>query len=292
LESTDVRRRRQGTHPVPSAQGRASRTPQESQGAADAIDARIATIPFGSKATTTRRSHMNLRNRPSRKRRSKRSAVRRRLQISWTLLSFLLMVAIPALPRASTTLSSPARNIDRTQFRVAGSSRRRCPPSVCPACFGSTTESSDSYIVASYIDSVQLVRDIKEQLGIDLRQYYAKNNIDFWYRIDPNNAARKVHRLLERHGRGELQLHTGNTTLYIYGFSPEDTKAIADAVLKVSERSSTTCRKEPPADDDGRVQTGRPLRGTAAQGAPGNRKGCKPSKRPSIQPRSSRAMSN
>jgi capsular polysaccharide transport system permease protein len=169
-------------------------------------------------------------------RKEKRSAVRRRLQISWTYLSFMLMVAIPG---AATGLyyffiASPQYVIE-TQFSVRGSSQASMSSFGLSGLFGSSTQSSDSYIVASYIDSIQLVRDIKEQLGIDLRQYYAKNNVDFWYRIDPNMPLEKFTDYWQDMVEVSFNSTTGNTTLYIYGFSADDTKAIADAVLKVSE---------------------------------------------------------
>jgi capsular polysaccharide transport system permease protein len=169
-------------------------------------------------------------------RKEKRSLVRRHLQISWTYLSFLLMVAIPgsAAGLYYFLIASPQYVIE-TQFSVRGSSQASMSSFGLSGLFGSSTQSSDSYIVASYITSVQLIRDIKEQLGIDLRQYYAKNNIDFWYRIDPNMPLEQFTDYWNDMVEVSFNSTTGNTTLYIYGFSADDSKAIADAVLKVSE---------------------------------------------------------
>jgi capsular polysaccharide transport system permease protein len=166
----------------------------------------------------------------------KRGFVRHRLQISWTYLSFLLMVAIPGAATGFyyAFIASPQYVIE-TQFSVRGSSQASMSSFGLSGLFGNSTQSSDSYIVASYIDSVQLIRDVKEQLGIDLRQYYAKNNIDFWYRIDPNMPLEKFTDYWQDMIEVSYNSTTGNTTLYIYGFSPDDAKAIADAVLKVSE---------------------------------------------------------
>jgi capsular polysaccharide transport system permease protein len=166
----------------------------------------------------------------------KRSLVRRRLQISWTYLSFLLMVAVPGAFTGFyyAFVASPQYMIE-TQFSVRGSSQASMSSFGLSGLFGSTTQTSDSYIVASYIESVQLIRDVKEQLGIDLRQYFAKNDIDFWYRIDPAMPLEKFTDYWRDMIEVSYNSTTGNTTLYIYGFSPEDSKAIADAVLKVSE---------------------------------------------------------
>ncbi len=170
------------------------------------------------------------------RKKEKRNLVRKRLQISWTYLSFLLMVAIPGAATGLyyALIASPQYVIE-TQFSVRGSSQATMSSFGLSGLFGSSTQSSDSYIVASYITSVQLVRDVKEQLGIDLRQYFAKNDIDFWYRIDPNMPLEKFTDYWRDMIEVSYNSTTGNTTLFIYGFSPEDAKAIADAVLKVSE---------------------------------------------------------
>lgn len=170
------------------------------------------------------------------RKKEKRSPIRRRLQISWTYLSFLLMVAVPSAATGLyyALIASPQFVIE-TQFSVRGSSQASMSSFGLSGLFGSTTQSSDSYIVASYITSVQLIRDVKEQLGIDLRQYFAKNDIDFWYRIDPTMPLEKFTDYWRDMIEVSYNSTTGNTTLIIYGFSPEDSKAIADAVLKVSE---------------------------------------------------------
>jgi capsular polysaccharide transport system permease protein len=101
---------------------------------------------------------------------------------------------------------------------------------------GSTSQSGDSYIVSSYVESLQLVRDVKSELGIDLRQYYSRDNIDFMYRIKPDMPLEQFTEYWRDMINVSYNSTTGNTTLFLYGFSADDTKAIADAVLKVSER--------------------------------------------------------
>src|SRR5690606_5965327 len=76
----------------------------------------------------------------------------------------------------------------------------------------------------------------QEELGIDLRQYYARDHIDWLYRIDPSMPIEKFTEYWRDMTDVSFNATTGNTTLYIYAFTAEDTKAIADAVLKVSEK--------------------------------------------------------
>lgn len=170
------------------------------------------------------------------RKKQRRGFLQHRLQLSWTYISFLLMVAIPGAGAGFyyAFIASPQYVVE-TQFSVRGSSQASMSTFGLSGLFGSTTQSGDSYIVSSYIESVQLIRDVKEQLGIDLRQYFAKSDIDFWYRIDPNMPLEKFTDYWRKMVEVSFNSTTGNTTLYIYGFSADDSKAIADAVLKVSE---------------------------------------------------------
>lgn len=162
--------------------------------------------------------------------------LRSRLQVSWTFVSFLLMVALPGAAAGFyyAFVASPQYVVE-TQFSVRGASQSSMSSFGLSGLFGSSVQSGDSYIVSSYIESVQLIRDVKEQLGIDLRQYYSKNDIDFYYRIQPDVPLEKFTDYWRDMIEVSFNSTTGNTTLYIYGFSADDSKAIADAVVKVSE---------------------------------------------------------
>jgi capsular polysaccharide transport system permease protein len=164
-------------------------------------------------------------------------AQRSRLQVSWIFLSFLIMVAVPgAIGGFYFAFIASPQYVVETQFSVRGSNQSSMASFGLSGLFGSSVQSGDSYIVSSYIQSVQLIRDVKEQLGIDLRQYFSKNDVDFYYRIDPNMPLEKFSDYWSKMTEVSFNSTTGNTTLFIYGFSADDSKAIADAVLKVSER--------------------------------------------------------
>jgi len=159
-----------------------------------------------------------------------------RWQISWTTLSFLLMVAIPgALTTFYYMVIASPQYVVETQFSVRGASQSSMSTLGLSGLFGTSVQSGDSYIVASYVESLQLVRDVKDQLGIDLRQYYARDDIDFVYRIKPDKPLEEFTDYWRDMIEVSFNSTTGNITLYIYAFSADDTKAIADAVLKVSE---------------------------------------------------------
>lgn len=160
-----------------------------------------------------------------------------RFRLSWTFISFLAMVAVPSavIGFYYLIIASPQYVVE-TQFSVRGSNQSSIASFGLSGLFGSSVQSNDSYIVTSYIDSVQLIRDVKDQLGVDLRQYYSKPGIDFYYHISPDVPLEKFTDYWEKMIDVSFNSTTGNITLYTYAFSADDAKAIADDVLKVSEK--------------------------------------------------------
>jgi capsular polysaccharide transport system permease protein len=133
-------------------------------------------------------------------------------------------------------LASPQYQVE-TQFAVRGSSQSSVATMGLGSLLGgTTTQTGDSYIVTSYVESLQLIRDVQQELGIDLRQFYTRDHIDWLYRIEPDMPLEKFTEYWRDMTDVSFNATTGNTTLYVYGFSAEDSKAIADAVLKVSEK--------------------------------------------------------
>lgn len=173
------------------------------------------------------------RDEPQKKRRS----LAERLHLSWTFLSFLVMVAIPGsgIGFYYLFIASPQYVVE-TDFSVRGSNQSSIASFGLSGLFGSSVQNNDSYIVTSYISSIQLIRDVKEQLGIDLRQYYSGNNVDFYYRIPADMPLEKFNSYWDNMIQVSFNSTSGNITLYTYAFSADDAKAVADAVLKVSEK--------------------------------------------------------
>lgn len=192
-------------------------------------------------ATTTGRAVEEQSDKPVRKREKgarASTAAPREWGIPWTAISFLAMVLIPAAIAFFyyVFLASPQYQVE-TQFAVRGSSQSSIGAMGLPSILGGTsTQTGDSYIVTSYVESLQLIRDVQQELGIDLRQFYTRDHIDWLYRIEPDMPLEKFTEYWRDMTDVSFNATTGNTTLYIYGFTAEDSKAIADAVLKVSER--------------------------------------------------------
>ncbi|MDO6962696.1 hypothetical protein [Rhizobium alvei] len=158
-------------------------------------------------------------------------------KISWTSVSFILLVILPTILTGLyyTVIASPQYEVE-AQFSVRGSNQSSIATLGLGAILGNSVQSGDSYIVASYVQSLQLIRDVKSELNIDLRSFYARPGIDWLYRIDPNMPLEKFADYWADMTEVSFNSTTGNTTLLVYGFTADDTKKIADAVLKVSEK--------------------------------------------------------
>lgn len=158
--------------------------------------------------------------------------------IPWTALSFLAMVLIPSAIAAFyyVVLASPQYQVE-TQFAVRGSGQSSMATMGLGSILGGTTsQTGDSYVVTSYVESLQLIRDVQQELGVDLRQFYTRDHIDWLYRIDADMPLEKFTEYWRDMTDVSFNSTTGNTTLLVYAFTAEDSKAIADAVLKVSEK--------------------------------------------------------
>lgn len=189
-------------------------------------------------APATGRALDNEFEKPVRKRDPKtKTKAPRQWTIPWTALSFIVMVLIPGSLATFyyVLLASPQYQVE-SQFSVRGAAQSSIATLGLPMIGGGGAQSQDSYIVSSYVESLQLIRDVQQELGIDLRQFYTRDHIDWLYRIDPAMPLEKFTSYWRDMTDVSFNATTGNTTLYIYAFSAEDSKAIADAVLKVSEK--------------------------------------------------------
>lgn len=241
----EKRRGKQNKAPAPEKDESSQRTKSERQekraGKLKRQEAKGKTKGAALPAPTTGRALDEQFEKPARKRDKSgkaSTAVPREWGIPWTALSFLAMVVIPAAIAFFyyVFIASPQYQVE-TQFAVRGSSQSSMATMGLGSILGgSTTQTGDSYIVTNYIESLQLIRDIQDELGIDLRQFYTRDHIDWLYHIEPDMPLEKFTEYWRDMTEVSFNATTGNTTLYVYGFTPEDSKAIADAVLKVSER--------------------------------------------------------
>jgi capsular polysaccharide transport system permease protein len=159
----------------------------------------------------------------------------------WGLISFALAAILPTIFASLYYLFvATPQYVVETQFSVRGANQASLNALGLTGLVGSSVQAGDSYIVADYIHSAQILPDIKDQTGLDIRTVYSRPSIDFLYR---ENESRPLDEFRD-YWRDMVEISynstTGNVTMRVFAFSPSDAKQIADAVLTVSENLVNT----------------------------------------------------
>ncbi len=157
----------------------------------------------------------------------------RRHQRRGVLVSFLLLVALPALAAAIyylfvasdqyvSEVKFALRSVERNQGRdVSGMS-------------GASNGNTDSFIIADYITTRQFVDEVQSK--IDLRSIFSHPGADFWSRFE---ASAPIEDLVG-HWRAMVisryDLSTGILTVKVRAYTPEASYRLAQAVLESSEQ--------------------------------------------------------
>ena len=204
--------------------------------ARDAPDGTEADAP-GPAGLPTRRDGPAVETQPVRSEPGHRRRGLRRVLGRLTLLaSFVLFVLAPTavvflyLDR----IAAPQFFVE-TQFAVRGADEPMAANFGLTALPGLTSQNSDSYIVQNYMRSVQVVRDIQRDQGLDVRQFYSRPFIDPLHRVEPDVPWLDFATVWDNQIAAEFNSITGNTTFRVFAFSPADAFAIASAVLAQAE---------------------------------------------------------
>lgn len=164
------------------------------------------------------------------------SMKKKKRKLSWTGISFVLAVVVPTILTGLyfAFIASPQYEVE-SQFAVRGSSQSSLSALGLSTLMGTSAQAGDSYIVADYIHSKQVLQDMNDQVGLDVRQLYARDGIDFLYQIAGAEPLDEFVSYWQDMVNVSFNSTTGNVTLQVYAFTPEDAKKITDAVLLVAE---------------------------------------------------------
>lgn len=161
---------------------------------------------------------------------------KRKRKLPWLQISFGLVVIVPTILTALyfAFIASPQYVVE-TQFSVRGSNQSSLSALGLGALVGSSSQSGDSYIVSDYIHSSQILPDIREQTGLDIRAVYSQPTIDFVYRENPARALDEFRDYWRKMVNVSYNSTSGNVTMRVFAFSPADATRVSEAILSVSE---------------------------------------------------------
>lgn len=157
--------------------------------------------------------------------------------------TFIMFVVIPSLfaglyyfAIASGQYISEARMVVRTigvseQFDT---SEKRDGRSI----IGGDSLTQDSYIVANYLQSPQLVRILEER--IKLRSLLARSNIDPLSRLSSNASFEGLHKFWLQHVDTYVDGPSGIIIFTVRAFSPSDANEITNAAMTAAEQMIDT----------------------------------------------------
>ncbi|MBV8889701.1 MAG: hypothetical protein JO305_08555 [Alphaproteobacteria bacterium] len=156
----------------------------------------------------------------------------------WVRYSFAVMVAIPTILAAVYyfAIASP-RYVTESAYQI----RSEEAPAATPGGVGGNIvelpekkgSSGDAQIVHDYIRSRSMVDSLMQ--SVDLRHMFARADVDFLSRLDPNASIEGLVRYWRDHVAVTLDTVTGISHVEVEGFTPEDSYQLATLILDRAE---------------------------------------------------------
>lgn len=119
---------------------------------------------------------------------------------------------------------------------------------------GGDSLTQDSYIVANYLESPQIVRKLETEIG--LRSFFSKDGIDPLSRLSSNASFEDLHKFWMKQVDTYVDGPSGIIILTVRAFSAEDTVAISRAALAASEEMIDKISEKAKKDLVSRVEEG------------------------------------
>jgi len=99
---------------------------------------------------------------------------------------------------------------------------------------GDEKQLQDSQIVVKYILGRSMVDTLDKM--IDLRSIYSRPDIDYFSRFDADDAIEKLEKYWKKRVDASVDLMSGIISVHVRAFTPEDSLAITQKVIEVSEK--------------------------------------------------------
>jgi capsular polysaccharide transport system permease protein len=149
-------------------------------------------------------------------------------------ISALAVIGIPSLLAiVYYGLLASSQYVTSFQFAVRGASQAAAMRLGGSSMAGPGAASPDSFVVTDYISSPQAIGDM--QRDIDLKAMFSKTDIDFWSRLPPNPTSEELSVYWSRVVSAHFDLITGNVSVSVHAFTPEDSLKLAQTLIARSD---------------------------------------------------------
>ncbi len=131
-----------------------------------------------------------------------------------------------------------------TRFAVRGTNSSPLDLLGFSALPGNTTQAADAYLIKEYIESPQILKDLLDNQGLDVRSFYAKDAADPLFRVDPRIPIEEFFWYWQWFVEADYNSTTSITTFRVKAFASEDAERISQAVLDAAARLVNTLSLE------------------------------------------------
>lgn len=148
-------------------------------------------------------------------------------------LSALLVIGIPTLLAiVYYGFLASDQFVTTFQFAVRGPSQVTAGR-IGSSMMGAGAMSPDSFVVTEYISSPQALADVER--SIDLKAMFSRPSIDWWARLPPDPSLEELSRYWLNMVSAHFDLISGNITVTVRAFSPQESLQLAQALVRTSD---------------------------------------------------------
>lgn len=150
------------------------------------------------------------------------------------LISFLMMFGLPLLAE-SFYWGLVASKQYSTELKFAVRAGQSSPLDALGGLFGigASQKSQDTQIIADYITSRSMVEELEKNL--DVRRMFSYSDIDYFSRFDNGRPIEDLVKYWRKRVDVKVDTLSGIVNVDVRAFTPEDSLAIGDCILKLSE---------------------------------------------------------
>ncbi|SFM52617.1 capsule biosynthesis protein [Methylobacterium pseudosasicola] len=179
----------------------------------------------------------------------------------WILILFALCFVVPTLAGALYYgLIASDRYVTEVKFAIRpsiGTADKAAPDAVgTNAGVVNSTVAQDTLITQEYVLSRPMLEAIEAQLPI--REWFGRDSVDFASRLDPEKPIEKALRYWKRRVSIDVESASGIMGLTVEAFDPDESLAIAQAILNDAEQMLGNLSM--PARQDALVESTRELK--------------------------------
>lgn len=150
------------------------------------------------------------------------------------MASFITIVVVPSLLVAFYfVFIASSQYLSEARFAVRAAEHSGLESLSGASALQGLSEVQDSLIIANYVKSLAVVEALEQRVG--LRALFSRPGIDWISRFNPDRPIERLEKSWRSQIATAIEAPSGIITVRVWAFSPEDSLAIAQAIVGLSE---------------------------------------------------------